>query len=176
MKELISLHEINERLSYDPDTGVFLYIKSGIGYSKFPIGTKAGCTDARGYMLIRMKNRMYYMHRLAWFIVTGDWPKNEIDHINGVRSDNRFENLREATRYGQSQNQGLGRRNKSGYMGVSWSKFGKWVAQISIDGKRYNLGYYDDPEVASEAYKKAKRMGHLFHPIANTRKAISYSN
>ena len=168
--ELITHEELTERLTYEPDTGIFRYAKTGPGFSKKPVGTVAGCTDERGYMLIRLKNRMYYMHRLAWFYVTGNWPEHEVDHINGNRGDNSWRNLREATRYQQVQNQALSTRNKSGYQGVSWSMFGKWVAQISIAGKRYNLGYFTDPAEAYEAYKKAKAAGHDFHPTPNTRK------
>lgn len=174
-KALITHEELTERLIYEPDTGLFRYAKSGVGFSQKPVGSVAGCSDERGYLIVRIKNRSYYLHRLAFFYMNGRWP-TEVDHVNGIRSDNRWENLREATRREQVQNQGIGKRNKSGYLGVSWSQFGKWVAQISIDGKRYNLGYFVTAEDAAEAYQEAKKRGHEFHPIANKRHALPYKN
>jgi len=173
--ELITLDELKERLNYSPETGIFTYAKSGAGYSKFPVGTPAGCTDPRGYMLIRMNYRMYYMHRLAIFYMTGEWPPHEVDHIDGIRSNNAWSNLRLATRSEQMQNQGISKRNKSGYQGVSWSQFGKWVAMITIDGKRKNLGYFVNASDASEAYKAAK-VAHKFSPNPAIRKALPYKN
>ena len=96
----------------------------------------------------------------------GAWPKNEIDHKNGNPIDNHIENLREATREENMQNLKLSIRNKSGYFGVcSIKSYSKWGALIRVSGKRINLGYFDDPKIAHEAYLNAKNKYHKFQPI-----------
>ena len=90
--------------------------------------------------------------------MTGSWPIAEIDHINGVKDDNRFKNLREATRTENIRNQKLPRvDNASGVAGVSWyKKYGKWVARIQVHGKRISLGYFSNLCDAVTARKAAE--------------------
>lgn len=110
-----------------------------------------------------------YMHRvilarmLGRELVKGEW----VDHINGNGLDNRRENLRLSTIAQNAFNKGKHSNNTSGYKGVSWNKFaGRWVAQITIDGKNKYLGYFDTPEEAHAAYcAKAKELhGEFFNP------------
>lgn len=142
-----------DNFRYDPDTGYLWWTKRGNGrQTDRPVGT----LDNHGYLRTQIKRKPFKMHRLAWFLYHGVWPKKYIDHINGVKNDNRIENLREAT---QSENQGNMKIRKGGtsmYKGVSWSKrYGKWQAQIGVKYRTINLGYYDNEEEAALVYNKA---------------------
>ena len=121
-------------------------------------GTIAGTPDTRGYLAIRIFGRLYLSHRLAWLIVTGEWPVAEIDHINCNPSDNRFANLRQSTPSQNGANRRLRINSSSGFKGVSWiSRDRKWQAKIGIMGKTLNLGYFDSAEDAAAAYQAAAR-------------------
>jgi hypothetical protein len=104
--------------------------------------------DGDGYRVV--SPRSFKAHRIVWAMTYGYWPGHQIDHINGVRNDNRLCNLREATVAQNQQNQRASPRNASGYPGVSWHKrIGKWEAHITVDGRRHHLGLFD---TAREAY------------------------
>lgn len=138
-----------ETLDYNPETGHFSW---KVDRKKFKAGDRAGFLDG-GYRKIALMGFAHKEHRLAWFYVHGKWPKKFMDHINGVRSDNRLCNLREATRQENGANIGLKSHNTSGYKGVSlWKKTGKWKAQIQVKGKKIFLGYHDTPREAYEAF------------------------
>ena len=164
--DFISAERLRELLSYDPDTGEFTW---AIARPKCIPGTQAGnSSHPRGYIQIRVDRRRYYAHRLAWLYMTGAWPAGEIDHINGIRSDNSFSNLRSVTRAENSQN--LLRANtgsKVGLLGVSVRHQNPelFVAQIRIDGKPTCLGFFHSKEEAHEAYLSAKRKHHPFSTL-----------
>ena len=153
MRKLIP-EEIKEYLSYDPETGVLTWIKrSG---ARGTIGTEARHLEGKGYMQTQFQRVLYKNHRIAWFLYTGEQPPDQIDHINGDKSDNRWSNLRAATQNQNQHNQGRRRDNASGYKGVSWdSTHKKWLAKIQVDSKRYSLGAFTTPEEARQAYCKA---------------------
>lgn len=123
---------------------------------------EAGYTNSRGYRVVMVDGKNHRAHRLVWLLVHGNLPKNDVDHINGVRSDNRPKNLREATRSENNQN----RRSPSPgsnapYLGVTWdAPTGKWRAQISANKRHKYLGIYATPEAAHAAYVQAKRVLH----------------
>lgn len=151
------LHEV---LNYDPTTGIFTWkIKTA---KCTQIGAVAGCKEKRiGYTTIGVDKCIHRAHRLAWFYMTGKWPVKFIDHINGQKSDNRFENLREVFEDGNSQNiRKPNKRNKSGFMGVIRFQ-NKWRASVTIQGKTRRIGDYNTPEEAHQAYLKAKREYHV---------------
>jgi len=149
---VITVDELRRLLAYDPETGYFTWLVTLC--SKGPAGGRAGSKRRKGYIEIKIYGRSYASHRLAWFYVHGKWPPNHIDHINGVRDDNRIVNLRPAT---SSQN----RRNSkcssgSGRKGVYWYKpTGKWAASICIGGKNKYLGYFENIDDAADAYRRA---------------------
>jgi hypothetical protein len=152
-------------LQYDRDTGDFHWLRAR------PRGIKpgdlAGCITADGYRYIRLLNRPYYAHRLAWFYVTGDWPLGWLDHINGDRLDNRFSNLREANHSQNQQNLSVNRKNRSGLLGVGAARH-KWRSTIRINGAFIHLGLFDNPRDAHKAYLEAKTQHHTFSPKARS--------
>lgn len=146
-------------LHYDPIIGRWTWrITRG---RLAPAGSNAGFRDKSGYVVIRVDRKLYRAHRLAWLYVTGKWPKDQIDHINGDRSDNRFRNLREATGFQNRANSRKRKDNTSGYKGVHWRQdANKWRARIHSNGKCVYLGYFSSKEGAHAAYISASKIYH----------------
>jgi hypothetical protein len=151
---------LREVLSYDPETGVFTWkVRSS---NRISIGDAASCKNDAGYILIRIDGQLHRAHRLAWLYVHGVWPESEIDHRNGVRSDNWISNLREATRKQNAQNLGL----TSKHPGVYWATDKElWRVRIMTNGRRVHVGYFEDLGAAIEARGKAKERHHEFNPF-----------
>lgn len=157
---------LREWLSYDPATGAFVWLR--IPCSNIPAGTPAGAgKGSHGYRHIRVEGRLYRSHRLAWLHVYGAWPNADVDHINGVRDDNRIANLRDVSRQMNVQNTMRIHRDKAEPLplGVrrlqTKSRLRKpFYASLGIDGKRLHLGYFATPEEAGAAYLAAKRRLH----------------
>lgn len=149
--------ELLEALEYDPQTGNFT---RKVSAGNYPVGSISGSLNEKGYVIVRLKNRNYKAHRLAWLYVTGEWPADEIDHVDGVKDNNAFSNLREATRTQNNANMRTPTHNTSGFKGVSLHKVsGKWRAGISINNSQKHIGVYDTPEEAYAAYiQTAKRV------------------
>lgn len=154
MYEMISEKRIKELLNYCPNTGLFTW---NVNFNKLrKSGYLAGHLMKSGYIQIGLDGKRYYAHRLAWIYCNGEWPINFIDHINMDRSDNRIENLREASVSENMRNRRKTISNTSGYKGVTWSrKQGKWQAQIGMDYKNIKIGFFEDPKEAHEAYCNA---------------------
>lgn len=138
--------ELQDRLSYNKETGIFKWIYSN--NNKVKNGSIAGkiivTPSGNRYYTIRVDNKDYLAHRLSFLHVTGCMPKNQVDHINGDGLDNRWCNLRDVTRQENNRNTRLLKNNSSGFCGVSWSKKSKkWLVQIMIDKKGIHLGLYD---------------------------------
>lgn len=151
---MITLERLKELLEYDPETGIFLWI--GKSNTKTIIGTVAGTTDVNGYVRVQIDRVKYLLHRLAWLYTHGAWPSEFIDHINGIRNDNRISNLREANSTQNNRNAKLNSRNASGYKGVGYiRKLKKYAARIYIKGKCIYIGFFDTPLEASKAYEAA---------------------
>lgn len=150
---------VNELLDYNAATGVFTWKQNRRGRGLK--GTRAGSPDNHGYRLIALDGSKFKEHRLAWFITHGIWPTLSIDHINGIRDDNRIENLREATQSEQNQNRKVS--PKARHPGVSFID-GKYRARINIDKKSIYLGQFNTPIEAQEAYLRAKKIHHPFQP------------
>ena len=109
MKEKITQAKLKELLSYDPETGDFTWL-----VGRKMAGKKAGSPHNQGYFTIRISRKLYLSHRLAWLYVYGAFPKIDLDHINGVKSDTRIDNLRECS---ESQNQWNSRKPKNNISG-----------------------------------------------------------
>jgi len=154
---MITQARLKSLLHYDPETGVFTNIARRIG---IVVGSVAGYLNCGGYRYIGVDRSYYAAHRLAWLYVHGAWPTNQIDHIDGNRSNNVLTNLREATHAENSQNQRKARADSSsGFLGVSQVRK-RWYARIVVHRKLRHLGAFDTPEEAHLAYLKAKRELH----------------
>ena len=148
---MLSCERPREVLNYDPETGAFTWKVSTARCVK--IGDLAGVINDRGYQLIRIDHHLHRAHRLAWLYMTGEWPSAEVDHINGIKSDNRFSNLREASRSQNMRNTRTRSDSVSGFKGVTWTKeINRWRAQIRINGGLKHIGYFDAAEDAFAAY------------------------
>lgn len=142
-----------EVLDYDPSTGIFRWKVSVSNFVR--VGSQAGVVRDDGYRAISFGERLYLAHRLAWFYFHGRWPADMLDHVNRNRDDNRIVNLREATRGQNMQNRITSIDNVSGFKCVQKSKYNRWTARITINGKRRRLGWFDTPEEAHAAYVMA---------------------
>ena len=163
MTELILTAErLREVLDYDPEIGVFTWRIQPRARTK--VGDEAGYLTPSGYLQIKIDQRKHFAHRLVFLYVYGRFPKEDTDHINGRRDDNRRCNLREATRSENMQNVRRARsHNKAGFLGVLWnSQRNKWMAEINVFGKKIYLGLFATPELAHEAYLVAKRELHHY--------------
>lgn len=150
---------LQELFFFDINTGIF-YRNQSSHSGRWKSG-KAGGIDVHGYSTLYVDGKQYKAHRLAWLYVHGVWPVNHIDHINGIKTDNRIVNLRDVPNSVNRQNERQQRkRNKSGYMGVSPNK-SRWMAQIKANGIHYHLGTYDTPEEAYAIYLENKRKLHI---------------
>lgn len=150
MKPGPTLARLKELAIYDADTGTFTARVHRKGIS---VGAVLGSRHNAGYVRICIDKEDYLAHRLAWLYVHGEWPSQEIDHINGNRSDNRIANLRPATSTQNKINGGLREDNASGFRGVHFDKRRqKFIAQIKIGSRRKYIGQYDTAEAAGRAY------------------------
>lgn len=138
---------------YNESSGTFTY---AFTRGRFVVGTKSGSMTSKGYRTIMIDGRQYRAHRLVWLWHTGEWPDQEIDHINGQKDDNRFINLRLATSQQNNANRAPTRQNTSGLKGVSLNqRRGKWYAMIRMNGKNRHLGSFSTKEEAHKAYQTA---------------------
>lgn len=146
-----------EEITYDPETGLFFRIKKSRGHDAGPI---TYVSKSSGYLIVGVFARQFQGHRLAWFHHYGEWPKHHVDHINGIKTDNRICNLRDVTQLVNNQNvRSANRRSKTGYVGVVPNKK-RFSAQICRGDAQYHLGTFDTPELAHAAYVEAKRRLH----------------
>lgn len=137
-------------LFYDPDTGKFTWIKHTMGWL---VGREAGC-DSSGYIKLTIFRENYLAHRLAFFYTLGYWPKDHVDHINGIKNDNRWCNLREATPAQNMVNRTATKRSSLGVKGVTY-RAGLKNYQVNL-----SLGSYKTLEEAKEVYEKAAKVLH----------------
>lgn len=130
-------------------------------------GSRAGCLSY-GRRTIRVDDELYMAARLAWLYMTGRPPVGDVDHKNLDKGDDRWENLREATRSQNLANKRASSRNVSGFKSCyRHPETGRWRAQIMRERQRFHLGYFDTPEEASAAYEAAaKRLFGEFARVA----------
>lgn len=134
-------------VAYDPETGTLTWLAS---FGKAAAGNPAGTLTTKGYLAVTVLGRRYLAHRLAWLLTYGELPSVQIDHINGVKTDNRLSNLRLATNSQNHGNRGPSRASTSGVKGVYWWKTGrKWKAQLTHQGRSHFIGYFSTKEDAA---------------------------
>ena len=158
----LTAKRLRELLDYDKETGEFQW---RISRGSAKAGDIAGSGNALSYAVIRVDRESYLAHRMAWLHVYGEWPDDEIDHINGIQNDNRIENLRAATHAENGQNLPIRSNNTSKHTGVCWHKRRrKWQSRIVVNGVARYLGYFADFDKAVTARIKAKAELHVFQP------------
>lgn len=146
---------LKKHLSYDPETGLFTRVMKSA--QRTVVGEVADCKCDR-YVRLRVAGVALYAHRLAWLYMTGAFPEAEIDHIDGNGFNNKWSNLREATRSENTCNTRIRSNNASGFKGVSFHKAtGKWQARCGLNNKSHYLGVFDTAELASDAYTAAAK-------------------
>ncbi len=169
---------VRDWFNYDVSTGVFTRTKDYDSHGKIkPVERVITHKNNRGYLWTGVFGKTCLVHRLVWLWMTGKHPEGEIDHINGVRTDNRWVNLRDVNSFENSRNQGVRKDCTSGVRGVTWcdrtNHRGRsyWLARISHKGKRYTLGRFNKLEDAIKARREAEE--HFkYHP--NHAKRESY--
>lgn len=159
-------------LQYEPETGLFRWkVKRNSYGGKIAPGVVAGTMNDQGYVCIKVDGRLWRAHRLAWLFIKGDTPRKgmEIDHVNGNRADNRWENLREVSKAQNMWNAKRPVANVSGVKGVSWvASRQQWLARITVNGRKVHLGQFDDKDQAIAARKagEAKYHGEYARKVA----------
>ena len=130
----ITLERLKEVVDYDPLTGIFTWkIKLN---NNLVVGSVAGALTSKGYIGLTIDRNYYQGHRLAWLYVYGEWPEGDVDHINNIRTDNRIQNLRIATKSQNSMNCKVPKNSKSGVKGVCWDeRLKRWRAYVTKEGK-----------------------------------------
>jgi hypothetical protein len=157
----LTAERLREVLSYDPESGEFRWkrVYRGISRSR-PAGSPG---KRRGEVTIRVDGDTFLAHRLAFLYVTGAWPLNDVDHIDGDPSNNKWSNLRDVPHQTNQQNIRAAHKSNrsSGLLGVSLHvASGLWRARITVSGKEQCLGYFHDKDLAHKAYISAKRVLH----------------
>lgn len=149
-------------LRYDPVTGLLYWTIFKPNVKKDSVA--GNFCNTHKYIKIMVNKKNYYAHRVCWYLHYGSFPTKQIDHINGVRHDNRICNLREATDGENKQNLPKRNDNTSGYTGVCWSKRDKkFEVRIYVNNKKIHLGYFDNAELAHQTYVEAKKQHHKFN-------------
>lgn len=151
----LSLNDyLDKVVAYDPISGVFT---AAVNTSHLNKGQVLGSYNDSGYLVFNPKKVPIRLHRLAFYKIKGVWPKNEIDHKNGIRDDNRWCNLQEVSSSGNSKNCSRTSRNSSGCVGVHWCKNrNRWCAEIGHQRKAIRLGCFEDFFEACCARKSAE--------------------
>lgn len=161
---MIPVSEIKSRLSYDRETGVLVWrpapekFASKSAWDGRFSGAVAGSKTGQGYIDITIGGKHIKAHRAAWAIAYGEWPEGHIDHINGIRDDNRLSNLRCVSPQDNQRNLPTPKNNTSGHIGVCRvSKSSRWEATIWFNNVKIRLGSFERKEDAIAARKMAER-------------------
>jgi hypothetical protein len=157
--QILTQNRLKELLDYNPDTGVVI---RKVKLKNQPAGKIVGCVGRQGYLQTSIDGKLYKVHRLVWLYMYGEWPKNNIDHIDHNPANNKISNLRDVSCLENNRNKRRNTNSSSGLLGVGWHKRDEcWVAHIEVSGIRHNLGYYKDKETALNARKQAEQ---IYHP------------
>ena len=151
--KILPLEQLRELFSYDPESGHLYWIAPGKGKIK---KKPAGTVVRAGYIGVMIDGKRHYVHRIAWALHHGSHPADQLDHINGIKTDNRIVNLREATNAQNGKNLSLKKTNKSGYPGVHF-KSNAWAACIKVNHKNIYLGRFANKEDAVIARQQAEQ-------------------
>lgn len=166
-KSDLTAQRLRELITYTPETGTFTRIsKTCANANRLPLGLIPGSPSDNGYIRIGVNGSRYFAHRLAVLYMTGEWPTHDVDHINRDRTDNRWCNLRSATRSENMQNIVLYKPTKSGIKGVHWNeRKRKWHVRFKVHKQVIHVGYFDSLEDASNAYDNEVSKHHTHMPL-----------
>jgi hypothetical protein len=165
----LTAEEARRIFDYNPETGKLVWKIRIHPNSRAKPGSTAGCvkhnpTTGKSYRYVKLRQEKCMAHRLVWLIVTGEWPVNQIDHINGNGLDNTWVNLRDVTAQQNGQNARRRVDNKTGVTGVFWDKSRKhFIVCIRVAKKVRNFGRFETFEEAV-AVRKAAEIEHGYHP------------
>jgi HNH endonuclease len=167
---MLTIERLKSIINYDPQTGRMTW-KAPLN-NRRRAGDLVGCLDDDGYRHFGLDGKYYTVGRAAYFYMTGDWP-NRIDHINRIRTDDRWINLRNVTPQNNSMNRNVSSRNvTSGVSGVCWHKGkGKWRVYITIDYRQTDIGTFDDLDKAV-AFRRAAEIKHFGQFAPNWKKEL----
>lgn len=150
----VHVNDLKELFYIDEDWQLLWKVKKA---ARVKIGDIAGGKDKYGYQIVSVNYRLFKCHRIIWALFYGEWPSGSIDHINGVKDDNRIENLRVVTHQENLRNQKKRKTNKTGVHGISRQRaLSKWQVFITVDYKNIYLGVYEDFFEAVCARKSAE--------------------
>jgi len=160
--KILTQSRLKELLHYCPESGLLNW-RSDVSYKHKMHGKPASTVGNHGYIAVCIDGSMQLGHRLAFLYMTGSFPENYTDHIDGDRLNNKWSNLRDVSATDNGRNVCLGKNNKSGSIGVSWSKkSSKWYSTIMVDYKQIALGLFDDKAEAIAA-RQAANIKYGFH-------------
>lgn len=151
---MLTQDRLKQLLHYDENTGVFTRL---VSHRTDRIGKEPGALNTKGYVQIRIDGKLYVAHRLAWLYITGEFPCDQLDHIDGDKTNNAFHNLREVTNKQNQENVALQVNNTSGFRGVSYDKrYKKFRAYICHNWHNKTIGFFETALEASNAAKHAR--------------------
>jgi len=160
MIEAMKQEDVKHWLWYQPATGVFRW-RYGSHNRKVKPWDIAGRFDDKGYVNITLRGKTYKAHRLAWLYMTGHFPSSLLDHKNRNKSDNRFENLRQANKTQNNWNTSIRSDNKSGIKGVHFCKtWQRWIASVRVNGVRHHVGRFATIEEAQKSVTEFRSKHH----------------
>src|SRR3569623_1349389 len=152
----LTREKLRQLIRYDAETGQFFRRLKPSRRHPTEREVPCGRIDDKGYVIIFVDGRHHKAHRLAWLLVTGSFPDEQIDHIDRCRANNRWANLREASNSENQANIGARKTNRVGLKGAHFYSAGScWSSRICVRGERRFLGYFKQPEDAHAAYMKA---------------------
>lgn len=157
----ITADYVRKIFSYDPETGIFIRRMAVGRHSRFPAGSVVGSMDVAGYMVTTINAKRVYLHRVAVLYMTGAWPVSDVDHKDCDRSNNKWANLRCASRMVNTQNRRKSRSDRihGTLLGVKKHRK-RWQARIAANGQHTFLGSFATEQEAHDAYVTAKRQLH----------------
>ena len=166
MKPHVTADIVRRLFDYDPHSGLFIRKESA--RPRRWGGANAGHLRRDGYVTIVCEGRKFLAHRLAWLWFYGVWPRKHLDHVNRVKNDNRIDNLREVTPAQNRQNSTVSGKSLSGHRGVCWhKKTSRWRARAIIDGRRVDLGEFENVSDAVAARVDAELKHYTHSPLHN---------
>jgi hypothetical protein len=158
-KELPTKEYVESLLDYDAETGELRWKVERS--NQIRVGQLVTSSDSKGYIRVTINGRRHQVHRIAWLLVHGEWPVEEVDHINMVTSDNRISNLRACSHSENRRNTNRYRNNSSGIKGVSWnSASNSWLARLAVNGKNIYAGSFKNLGDAERAVAKLREQYH----------------